>query len=140
MARSIITVELVLNSNHTESCKRIIDSSFSDIAIIKSVNVSGYTSCPYNKIKGLYNKIFEGKKVRFCYGLSANRKKALKERWNNCGDFSCGDLDWWRNYFSHIKKSPLLMGEVKTEGRSPFKLSFDWVINESNTLDRDWET
>jgi hypothetical protein len=136
MTRSILNIELVLDDDDVDCCKKKITSnaSFFYPGKIKEINVSKYSPCPYNKIKDLYNKIFEGEKVRFCDGLSTNRKKALKARWNQCGDFSCGDLDWWRNYFSHIKKSPFLMGNVSNPGRAPFKLSFDWVINEQNMV------
>lgn len=136
MAKSIITIKLIAEGVNFKEYKKYIETnaSFFNPANIREINLTDYSPCPYNKIKDLYNSIFEGEKVRFCNGLSEGRKRALKARWSRTGDFSCDDLEWWSSYFYHIKKSPFLMGNVSNPGRAPFKLSFDWVINEQNMV------
>jgi hypothetical protein len=80
--------------------------------------------CPYEPIVGLYNEMLPA--LPSVQKITNNRKKYLKARWDTSDKTQ--NLDWWKDFFTHISKSDFLMGLVKDN----FRASFDWIINESN--------
>jgi hypothetical protein len=86
-------------------------------------NIYRQNKVPYQAIVDLFNEILpELPSVKVVTDI---RKKHLKARWNFSN--KTPNLEWWNEFFRHIRKSDFLMGR-----KTDFSASFDWIINSSN--------
>lgn len=82
---------------------------------------------PIQEIVNLYHEVLND--LPRVAVLSTTRKSHIRQRWNN----QLPDIEAWRRYFEHIKRSDWLMGRVPpSAGRQQFIATIDYVINESN--------
>ena len=94
-----------------------------NIIIPSSANKSAL--CPHEEIISLYHKILpELPAVKI---WTPKRKGLLKSRWAE--DKARQSLEWWEQYFTKIKDSPFLTGNV-----TDFKASLEWVVNQANMV------
>ncbi len=81
--------------------------------------------CPHEKIIALYHEMLpELPRVRT---WTTTRRRHLQSRWREYPD-----LEDWKTFFSMVKKSPFLMGEIQNSDRRPFRASLDWLIKPEN--------
>lgn len=86
--------------------------------------LSSESRCPYPAIVDLFNQtLAELPTVRL---VTEERKKAMKARWLTSDVTQ--DIDWWKEFFNHIRQSEFLMGRKSEE----FKARFDWIMKKSN--------
>lgn len=83
----------------------------------------GAKPCPQQEIVALYHEVLpELPGVREWTDTNA---EALRARWKSAEKRQ--SLDWWRNFFGYVRKSPFLMGE-----RSNFQASLGWLVKANN--------
>lgn len=89
-------------------------------------------ACPYEQIRDLYHEILP--ELPQCKILNDTRKSQIKARWNSvAGKTPCDSLDFWRRYFSYIRKSAFLMGQTDpTPGRKVFRANLEWLTKSAN--------
>ena len=89
---------------------------------------------PYEEIRDLYHEILP--ELKECRVLSSKRKAQINARWNQTVGKSkkpCNNLDFWRRFFTYIRKCPWLMGEIAPQpGRRQFIASLEWITKEEN--------
>jgi len=85
--------------------------------------------CPHEKIIALYHEI-----LPMCPRMlvwNRTRRKYLKYRWDE--NLKHQTLEWWRNYFEHVKQFDFLIGKVDGKnGNPPFLADLEWLIRASN--------
>jgi hypothetical protein len=82
-------------------------------------------TCPHEEIIALYHKILpELPAVKI---WTSKRQGYLRSRWKESPERQC--LEWWEKYFTKIKQSPFLTGNV-----TDFKASLEWVVNQANMV------
>lgn len=94
---------------------------------IKAI-ATGKPVCPHQEIIALYHEILPASPM--IRDWTPARSAALKARWNE--DTERQTLDYWRDLFTYIAKSPFLTGKVSSNGRKPFMLSLDWLVKAEN--------
>ncbi|OJT01211.1 hypothetical protein [Marinobacter nauticus] len=106
--------------------------SSADDAPSQESDSSGKGAVDYNGIVGLYNDLL-GEFLPNVVKVSDKRKKLIAARWKQTwGEHSKGsDLDFWRRYFLHVRRSKPLTG---TKDNFDWAPNFDWLLNESNML------
>ena len=84
---------------------------------------------PYQKIINLYEEILpELPQVNM---LTESRKSHIRARWND--HIAHQSLEYWKDYFLLVKKTPFLLGKVPANnGRKAFRANIDWLINPTN--------
>ncbi|BES72199.1 hypothetical protein RE428_32170 [Marinobacter nanhaiticus D15-8W] len=84
----------------------------------------------YKGIINLYNDLL-GEFLPEVKVLNEKRKRLIKARWKQkFGEHSHGsDMDFWRRYFLHVRRSKPLTGTKDGFDWSP---GFDWLLNENN--------
>lgn len=92
---------------------------------------AGADACPHEQIIALYHELLpELRGVRIWTG---KRASALRARWRESAERQ--DLEWWRDYFSYVKKSRFLTGKSQgRDGQPPFEADLEWLVNESNMV------
>ena len=86
-------------------------------------------SCPAQAIVDLYHKALP--ELPGISQLNDTRRRHLQARWRENPVHQ--DLQFWADYFVHVKKSPFLLGNAAgRDGGKPFRATFDWLINASN--------
>lgn len=86
-------------------------------------------ACPHQEIVALYHELVPvGTRVRVWTGT---RVKHLQARWRESGKRQ--NLEWWRKFFDYVSQSEFLTGRAPAaQGRDPFVVSLDWLVNPSN--------
>ena len=117
--------------NRTDTEDKNLPSSADDAPSQKS-DSSGKGAVDYNGIVSLYNDLL-GEFLPNVVKVSDKRKKLIAARWKQTwGEHSKGsDLDFWRRYFLHVRRSKPLTG---TKDNFDWAPNFDWLLNESNML------
>jgi len=89
---------------------------------------------PVEEIRDLYHEILHD--LPECRVLSTKRKSQINARWNQTVGKSkkpCSSLDFWRRFFTYVRKCPWLMGEIPPQdGRRQFMANLEWITNENN--------
>lgn len=82
--------------------------------------------CPYTKLVAEYNAVLGGvlPQVR---EITEKRKRTMRARWTSHPERQA--LQWWREYFGQVKRSPFLTGQ-----KNNFRASFDWITNPGNMV------
>jgi len=87
------------------------------------------TQCPHDKIINLYHET-----LPMCPPVrmwNKTRRGYLKQRWKENKKHQA--LDWWKQYFEHIKQSEFLTGRtVGREGKPPFLADLEWLVRPNN--------
>lgn len=84
--------------------------------------------CPHQQIIDLYHEILpELARVKV---WDEARQGYLRKRWRE--DRKRQSLDWWRRFFTAVRSSPFLMGEVSARDRTPFNCTLEWLIKPAN--------
>lgn len=92
---------------------------------VKSVPKS-VPDCPHEEIVNLYHKVLpELPKVKI---WTDKRKGYLRSRWRE--DPKRQNLEWWKRYFNHVRKSSFLMGN----GDKHWTPGLEWLCKESNLI------
>ena len=88
-------------------------------------------ACPHVEIVTAYHRHLPmGRQVNLKV-WNGTRKKHLQARWRE--DKERQSVDWWENFFTYCAKSAFLTGKVlPRQGRDPFQVSLDWIVNPSN--------
>lgn len=72
------------------------------------------------------------------------RARDLSNRWKACFSIkhevtgkpfytdSASGLDWWRRFFTYLRKSDFLMGKTAAVGQRAFTLKIDWIVKKGN--------
>lgn len=64
-----------------------------------------------------------------CEVLTEARKGAIRQRWTE----HMPALDDWRNFFTHVRGSPFLMGRAPPQpGKPPFRADLEWLTRAGN--------
>lgn len=85
-------------------------------------------NCPHQEIVALFHEVLpEARSIRV---WTTKRKDALRARWREDGKRQ--NLDWWRHLFEYVRECDFLMGRVHSQGREPFELNLEWLLNEEN--------
>ena len=88
---------------------------------------------PYEKIKDTWNTIMRDLDIAEVQAMSSTRKSHFRQRW--MFNDATQSLEWWEKYFTFITESDFLMGRTHpNNGKKPFRITFDWAINETNFL------
>lgn len=98
-----------------------------------------FPDCPHQRVIELYHEILpELPRVRTWEG---QRKKHLAARWKETlarlkkagknYDLAAG-IDWWRKFFEHVRRCPLLMGKVPRSGKPPWNANLPWLVLPEN--------
>lgn len=87
--------------------------------------------CPHAEIIGLYGKHLPmGRQVNPEL-WNGTRAKHLQTRWRELPKRQ--KLDWWDRFFAYCAESEFLTGKTPpVNGRKPFEISLDWIVNPSN--------
>lgn len=86
-------------------------------------------ACPAQAIVDLYHKALP--ELPSVSLLNDIRRRHLQARWRENPVHQ--DLQFWADYFVHVKKSQFLMGNAEGRGGGkPFRATFDWLIAPSN--------
>lgn len=94
----------------------------------KDIVLNGVDNCPQQEIVCLYREILPmGIQPLTWDGARASQ---LKARWRESTKRQ--NIDWWKGFFEHIKKSPFLMGQVSSVDRKPFTIGLDWIVKAEN--------
>lgn len=84
---------------------------------------------PYQKIIDLYHEVLP--ELRPVIKINSTRQANIRQRWKN----DLPDLDEWRKYFEHVRRSPFLMGKSPpSQGRKVFIADIDFLINGTNAV------
>lgn len=116
--------------NRTEQSNTTPSSD--DDAPVQESNSSGQGGADCKGIVELYNNLL-GEFLPTVVKISDKRKKLISARWKQTwGEHSKGnDLDFWRRYFLHVRRSKPLTG---TKDGFDWAPNFDWLLNEANML------
>lgn len=127
------------NTNNTSDKSLVVDDVAIDqpedefaednISIPVQPRKTNRPNIPYQKIINLYEEILpELPKVNL---LTETRKSHIRSRWNDHEAHQ--SLNFWKDYFLQVRKSPFLLGKVpaKNGGRA-FRANIDWLINPTN--------
>jgi hypothetical protein len=86
-------------------------------------------NCPHENIIALYHEM-----LPMCPKIlvwNKTRRSYLKQRWTENPKHQT--LDWWRKYFSHVKQSSFLTGNVLgRDGNRPFIADLEWLVRPNN--------
>jgi len=82
-------------------------------------------TCPYQAILSVFHETLP--ELPSVIKLTETRKKKLAARW--FGSKHSQTIEWWRDYFFMVKRSPFLMGSTGS-----FRTTFDWLIEERNFI------
>jgi uncharacterized protein YdaU (DUF1376 family) len=87
----------------------------------------------YEGISNLYNELLAKDFLSEIVKLNEKRKSLIRARWKQSwGEHSKGsDLEFWRKYFLHVRRSKTLTG---TKEGFDWRPNFDWLLNESNMI------
>lgn len=97
----------------------------------KSATVS---PVPVQEIVNLYHEVLP--QLPRVQKITGKRQSQIKARWKS-GDIA--DMNEWRDYFEHVKKSKFLMGYADgNPDRKTFKADLEWLTRESNFV-KVWE-
>ena len=93
--------------------------------LTSSTKLSKDNLCPHKDIVDLYHEVLpELSKVK---QWTPKRQGYLRTVWN--GNESRQNLDYWRRFFSYVKKSDFLMGRA-----NDFKANLEWLVKPSNFI------
>ena len=87
------------------------------------------TTCPHKEIVAEYHRVLpELSQVKV---WTKARQAMLQSRWRE--DKERQSIAWWTNYFTSVRKCPLLMGNVPGKnGGIPFRADLEWLIRPQN--------
>lgn len=107
-------------------------SSGDDAGGQNTVSVPKAPEPAYKEIIELYNDLL-GDFLPQVVKPNEKRKRMIRARWKEVfGENSRGDdLNFWRRYFLHVRRSKPLTG---TKDGFDWRPSFDWLLNETNML------
>lgn len=110
--------------------KRNVDAERQPDALGDSeISDSRVPACPAQAIVDLYHKALP--ELPGVSLLNDTRRRHLQARWRENPVHQ--DLQFWADYFVHVKKSQFLMGNAEGRGGGkPFRATFDWLIAPSN--------
>lgn len=87
------------------------------------------SNCPHEEIINLYHQL-----LPMCAPVriwNKTRRGCLKQRWSENPKHQ--NLDWWKNYFDHVKKSDFLIGKIDgRDGKPPFIVDLEWLVRPNN--------
>lgn len=84
-------------------------------------------TCPHQKIIAEYNSALSGVLPKVKPNMwGGERSKRLAARWNENEERQ--NLEWWRSYFSSVKKNTFLLGENERGWRA----DIHWLLNLDN--------
>ena len=85
--------------------------------------------CPHQEFIDAYHELLPmGTQVRV---WNEERQKHLRARWREKPERQ--NIEWWRKFFAYVSESEFLTGQAQsTQGRDPFVVSLDWLINPQN--------
>jgi len=87
---------------------------------------------PYQEIVSLYhNEMPLHPRIE---KLDSTRKSYIKRLWLDIDDIGLPDIDHWLNFFSFIKQSQFLTGQVHGHDRKPFIPNLEWLTKPKNYL------
>lgn len=88
-------------------------------------------ACPHEKIIEAYHEHLPmGRQVNFKV-WNGTRKQHLQARWRE--DKERQSVEWWMTFFRYCAKSAFLTGRIPPrQGRDPFQVSLDWIVNPGN--------
>ena len=91
--------------------------------------------CPYEKIVNLYHEVLP--ELPRAEILDETRKRNLQARWRQVGAASKWEdqnqgLEWFKDYFGHIRQSKFLMGQTTAQNGRPFRPTIDWITKAEN--------
>lgn len=85
-------------------------------------------ACPHQDIVDLYHEILpELPRVKV---WDEQRQGFLRSRWRE--DAKRQNLDWWRRFFTAVRTSPWLMGQVPGREGRVFVCTLEWLIRPTN--------
>lgn len=85
-------------------------------------------ACPHQDIIDLYHEILpELPRVKV---WDKQRQGFLRARWRE--DAKRQNLDWWRRFFTAVRTSPWLMGQVPGREGRVFVCTLEWLIRPTN--------
>jgi uncharacterized protein YdaU (DUF1376 family) len=94
----------------------------------KYIVANDVSSCPQKEIVNLYREILPMGIQPLTW--DGGRADLLRARWRE--NKKRQNLDWWRGFFEHIKKSPFLTGQTSSIDRKPFTIALDWIVKAEN--------
>ena len=116
-----VTVTTPETETETETEKKNIRDSSSQKSPADKIKY------PYQKIIDLYHEVLP--ELPRVEKLTPTRKSYIRNLWND----DLNDLEYWKNFFTHIRKSDFLMGKTEpVNGRRPFRANFEWMIKPAN--------
>lgn len=84
------------------------------------------TAIPYQEILDLYHSALpELPRVRI---FDDKRKASIRRWWKQNPNFQT--LDFWTKFYAAVRRSSLLMGDVKRHDGSTWQADFDWLLTD----------
>lgn len=86
------------------------------------------SNCPHEEIIALYHTI-----LPMCPQVrvwNKTRRSYLQQRWRE--NYKHQDLEWWKNYFLHVKQSAFLIGQTLGRDKLPFIADLEWLVRPNN--------
>lgn len=115
-----------LDKNRLDKAKHSSDHS------IERITKTPHKKIPYKEIVEIYHKILPlHSKVEV---LNVTRKGYLKRLWFDDDGIGLPDLQHWENFFTYIKQSQFLTGQVQSHDRKPFIPNLEWLTKPANYL------
>jgi uncharacterized protein YdaU (DUF1376 family) len=121
------------NANHkpiTNNQEPIKDKDISPTEIVDAeASTTTLDRVPYQKIIDLYHEILP--ELRPVIKINSTRQSHIRQRWKQ----DLPNLEEWRKYFEHVRRSSFLMGKVQpSNGRKSFVAGIDFLINGTNAI------
>jgi hypothetical protein len=90
---------------------------------------NNHTNCPHENIIALYHELLP--MCRPVRTWNNTRQRYLKQRWSEKPEHQ--NVDWWKNYFSYIKQSKFLTGQIEGRNGNPnFIADLEWLVKPNN--------
>jgi hypothetical protein len=87
--------------------------------------------CPHENIIALYHETLPMCPRVIIWGKT--RRGYLKQRWRDNPKHQT--LNWWKDYFHHVKQSSFLTGQVPgREGKPAFLADLEWLVRPNNFI------
>jgi uncharacterized protein YdaU (DUF1376 family) len=97
---------------------------------IKDIVNNDVADCPQQDIVNLYKQILPMGTQPLSW--NGSRASQLKARWRE--NKKRQNIDWWKGFFEHIKKSQFLTGQISNGDKRPFTISLDWIVKAENFM------
>lgn len=101
--------------------------------------------CPWEEILGIWAEVMPDKpQPSKNLWPDTVRARDLSNRWKACFSIKheitgkpfytdkASGLDWWRRFFTYLRKSDFLMGNTAAVGQRAFTLKIDWIVKKGN--------